>query len=231
MAFETPFDKENSISGTDFTTEDDRTENENFSLDDTGDIESTDGEIFEIFEDYSCPDLESLQDEDVISSETIDNSQHLWILLWIMSFRTRFNLSETVTEALIKFMKLVLREVGGAGFDTFPDSLYLTRKAIGLKDRFRSFVPCSKCHKLYKKQEVKDFCQDGTLAVMKCRHVEYPNSITRKTQICQMALSRQTKLLSEQISNIPILIYPFAGIQQQLKSMYRQPEFEASLRY
>ena len=73
-----------------------------------------------------------------------------------MSFRTRFNLPETATESLLKFMKLVLKEIGEADFDEFPDTLYLIKKALDLKDRFHNFAACLKCHKLYKKQEVRD---------------------------------------------------------------------------
>ena len=87
-----------------------------------------------------------------------------------MSFRTRFNLSETATESLIKFMKLVLKEIGGNGFD----SLYLTKKSlVGLQDNFCHFVLCSNCYKLYRKNDITEFHQDGILAIMKCRHVEY----------------------------------------------------------
>ncbi|CAI2194267.1 66_t:CDS:2, partial [Funneliformis geosporum] len=80
-------------------------------------------------------------EEDNISDleSTIDN-QILWILLWIMIFWTRFNITETAIEALIKFMKLVLTEIGEDNFRDFPDSMYLTRKKLGLKDHFHSFV-------------------------------------------------------------------------------------------
>ena len=65
-------------------------------------------------------------------------------------------------------MKLVLEEISSTTFNEFPGTLYLTRKTFKLKDHFHRFVICTKCHKLYNKQEVKDFCQDGNLAIMKC---------------------------------------------------------------
>ena len=58
------------------------------------------------------------------------------------------------------------------------------RKELNLKDKFHSFVTCLKCHKLYNKQEVKNFRQDEQLTVMKCRHVKFPNSTTRKLRLC-----------------------------------------------
>src|SRR5271154_2492113 len=73
--------------------------------------------IAEKFEDYSPPNYRPHQDEEV----TIDD-QFAWILLWIMNFRIRFNISGTATESLIKFMKLVLTEIAGDKYKNFPSS-------------------------------------------------------------------------------------------------------------
>jgi len=43
---------------------------------------------------------------------------------------------ETVTEVLIKFIKLVLTKISDDDFKTFPNSIYLTKKALGLEDNF-----------------------------------------------------------------------------------------------
>ena len=88
----------------------------------------------------------------------------------------RFNIPETVTESLIKFTNLLLYEIGSPTFKNFPDTLYKTRKILNLEDRFYSFVACTKCHKLYNKQEVEEFNQDGNLIIMKYQHVKYLNS-------------------------------------------------------
>ncbi|CAI2180993.1 5243_t:CDS:2 [Funneliformis geosporum] len=50
---------------------------------------------------------------------------------------------EIATEALIKFIKLFLTEISESDFRGFPDSIYLTRKELELKDHFHSFVSCS----------------------------------------------------------------------------------------
>jgi hypothetical protein len=195
------------------------------SDDDTG---STNNEEFpEIFEDYSCPEFDPFQ----ITTETIGNNKFLWILIWIMSFRTRYNLPETATESLLKFIKLLLKEIGSTDFDRFPDTLYLMRKELDIKDRFHSFAACSKCHKLYKQQVVENFREDGVSVVMKCQHVEYPNSTKHRENRCQTALTQKTKMLNGQISYKPILTYPFVSIQQQLAVMFRRPGFEKSLRH
>jgi len=165
--------------------------------------------ISEIFENYSPPYYEPSQDP--IDSESISDTPYLWILLWIMSFRKRFNILKTATESLIKFMKLLLTEIGGPDYDEFPNSLYMARSIMGLRDHFQTFVTYTKCHKLYKKQEVENFQQGETLAIMKCRHIQFPNSSARRSHFCENPLSRQATLLNR-ITNIPELIYPFAGI-------------------
>jgi hypothetical protein len=193
-------------------------------------IESEDNEsesdddllISETFEDYSPPNYnEPHQDEGEV---TIDE-QFAWILLWLMNFRIRFNIPETATESLIKFMKLVLTEIGGNRFDGFPSTLYLVKKSLGIKDRFHSFVPCTKCHKLYNKDEVVNFHQNET---MKCNHVEFLNSSIRRLRPCNTPLSRKTDN-SGPVQ--PELIFPFAGIREQLGVMFRRQGFEISLRH
>jgi hypothetical protein len=193
-------------------------------IDDNDD--SANNEYSEIFENYSCPPFEPS-----INTEVANDNRILWILIWIMRFRTRFNLPETGTESLIKFMKLVLREIGGSNFDTFPGTLFLAKNALGLKDLFYSFVPCQKCHKLYNKQESENFNQDEDLTITKCQHIEFPNSTSRRLKRCQTPLYDRILLTNEKLSLKPKLIYPFAGICQQLRKMYNRPEFEKSLRH
>src|SRR4051812_23571158 len=118
--------------------------------------ESNNETFADTFENYSSPDFNSYQGEE---KTTIDD-KFSWILLWIMTFRKKFNISETATESLIKFMKIVLKEIGGDVFNGFPDSLYLARNELGLKDRFHSFVSCPKCHKLYNKRDVDEFMKN-----------------------------------------------------------------------
>jgi hypothetical protein len=78
-------------------------------------------------------------------------------------------------------MKLVLTEIGGDEFRNFLNSIYLTKKALGLNDRFHHFVPYSKYHKMYQKQEVVNFQQNNMPTVIKYQHVKFFNSSIRKT--------------------------------------------------
>ncbi|GBC18984.2 hypothetical protein GLOIN_2v1775288 [Rhizophagus irregularis DAOM 181602=DAOM 197198] len=136
---------------------------------------------------------------------------------------TLFNIAETATETLIKFMKLALCEFSSDDFNDFPDSLYLTRKKLGLNDQFHSFVPCPKCHKLYKKEEVVDFKQEDNPAIMKCQHIEFPNSSVRRSRLCNTALSEKISASTNRTIIRPNLMYPFTGINQQLATMFCRP--------
>jgi hypothetical protein len=70
-----------------------------------------------------------------------------------MSFCKRFNISETVIELLIQFIKLILTEISGSDFKEFSSSLYLARNAFGLKDQYHKFAIYLKCYKLYNKRK------------------------------------------------------------------------------
>ena len=73
---------------------------------------------------------------------------------------------------------------------------------------------------------MEQYCQGETPTIMKCRHIEYPNSASRRSQKCDEPLSRQVGNDFQ-----PRLIYPFVGIRQQLSTMFRRPGFESSLRH
>jgi hypothetical protein len=184
----------------------------------------------EKYEDYSSPRYEPCQHKAI----TIDE-KFAWILLWIMNFRIRFNIPQTATESLIKFMKLVLTEIGGKEFSNFPDSLYKAKELLNMEDQFHCFVPCKKCHKLYNKDDVVNFRKQERSSIMKCNHIEFPNSTHRNARFCNAPLSRydSTPLSrgTDSIKPQPELIFPFAGIRQQLTVMFRREGFENSLRH
>ncbi|RHZ83393.1 hypothetical protein Glove_95g4 [Diversispora epigaea] len=86
-------------------------------------------------------------------------------------------------------------EIGNSEFDTFSNLIYMTKKELELRDDFYFFSTCPKCYKLYNKQEVKDYKENDTNSVMKFPTID------------------RFKLKFK-------LVYPFAGIQQQLIVFY-----------
>src|SRR5947207_15416919 len=99
-----------------------------------------------------------------------------------MNFRIKFNLLNTATEALLKFISLVLSEVG-TEFKPFCGSLYTANQLLGISDSFIKFVAYKKRHKLYKVDKVKKFQQNNQITIIKCTHIEFSNSAT-KYKIC-----------------------------------------------
>jgi hypothetical protein len=191
---------------------------------DESDDESDEFQDFDEFEDYSTPNFElpNFNNDNIPKDD-----RFMWILLWIMNFRIKFNLPDIATDALIKFVKLVLTEIGGAECEPFCNSLYSAKKQLGLFNTFVSFVACKKCHK----DEVINFRQENQISIMKCTHIEFPNSVTRRKNICNTNLSKQSKLLNGSIVNRPELIFPYTTIRQQLAVMYRRPGFKDDLRH
>ena len=122
---------------------------------------------------------------------------------------------------------MVIVEIGGETFSDFPDSLYKAKKKLSLKDRFQNFVVCTKCHKLYRRQDVKNF-YDENQTIMYCQHIEFPNSSSRSLRPCNTPLFRQM-VTSADIQYE--LIFLFAGIRQQLATMFRRPGFKKLLRH
>ena len=65
---------------------------------------------------------------------------------------------------------------------------------------------------------------------MKCSHIEFPNSFTKRFKECETPLAKQISL-NNRIAFRPELVYPVASIRQQIYSMFQQPGFEESLRH
>ena len=93
------------------TENDDSNGNDKFSeysnndADDDRNDDGNDNEFFDIFEDYlhpafDLPEISKLPKEDRFTR----------ILIWIMKFRSNYNLLNTATEALIKFVKILLKD-------------------------------------------------------------------------------------------------------------------------
>ncbi|GET57130.1 hypothetical protein GLOIN_2v1775288 [Rhizophagus irregularis DAOM 181602=DAOM 197198] len=85
------------------------------------------------------------------------------------------------------------------------------------------FVPCPKCHKLYKKEEVVDFKQEDNPAIMKCQHIEFSNSSVRRSRLCNTALSEKISASTNRTIIRPNLMYPFAEINQTTATMFCRP--------
>ena len=65
---------------------------------------------------------------------------------------------------------------------------------------------------------------------MKCQHIEFPNSATRRNCSCGKLLVEKIPALNC-VKYKPELIFPFSGIRRQLMDFYNRPNFENHLRH
>ena len=91
-------------------------------MDDDGNNDRNDNgnnnKFFDVFKDYShsafdLPEISKLLKED----------RFTWILIWIMKF-SNYNLSNTATEVLIKFVKILLKDCENIDHESFLNTLY-----------------------------------------------------------------------------------------------------------
>src|SRR5438045_887991 len=103
---------ENSISFNDNNDDDDNDDNDNNDddnnnndEDDNNDNDNDDDndDDDDIFKDYSSPDY-NISD----NFNDLQNISEEWIIIFILRFQTRFQLSDTAIDTLIKFVKHVL---------------------------------------------------------------------------------------------------------------------------
>src|SRR3984957_15950812 len=123
------------------------------------------------FEDYSSPSYDFPDN----FNENLQNIDDDWIIIFILRFQTRFRLSDTAIDTLIKFVKHVLTELDCNRFKNFPTSLHTARKKLRLKHQFVTFSVCPSCHKLHNMKDVKQHTIQQQKAIKKCDHVQFPN--------------------------------------------------------
>jgi hypothetical protein len=143
---------DNDASSNEYMTDDEICDDESLQKsDESNDKTYSDNDEFKnIFEDYSHPTFDQTGTSDIPQEEPF-----IWILIWIMKFRSKYKLPNTATESLIKFMKIVIKECGESRnrskYDSLPQSWHMMKQSLGLKeDRFVCFAACQECHKLYK---------------------------------------------------------------------------------
>src|SRR3954449_13016883 len=165
---------------TSFDDNDDNDDNDDDNDDNDGDDDDDDNND-DIFKDYSPLDY-NLPD----NFNDIQNISEEWIIIFILRFQTRYRLSDTAIDTLIKFVKHILTELDCDRFKDFPTSLYTARKKLGLKHQFVNFSVCPSCHKLHNVDDVEGHTIQEQKAVKKCDHIQYPNNRHLSLRKCEL---------------------------------------------
>ncbi|PKK58522.1 hypothetical protein RhiirC2_775896, partial [Rhizophagus irregularis] len=167
-------------------------------------------------------------DDTAVTSNTRVNFSDTWILLWIFKYQSRFQLSDSAIDALIKFFKLVLSDVDKNRFDNFPSSAYMAKKLMGFVKKSKVYVICPECNKLFNPTEV--ISTSSADSSTKCNHVEFPNHPMRsQRKSCNTDLLKKVPISKGYIWR-PIMIYPLPCLKTQLVALYQRAGFEELLR-
>ncbi|CAG8717240.1 1582_t:CDS:2, partial [Funneliformis caledonium] len=121
--------------------------------------------------DLNAPET-GYKDKDFDAHNMDINEGFLWIVYWIFKFQERNQLSDTATNALIKFIRYVLISIDAISYSEFPTSLYKACKLFIIKDQIIKYATCKKCYKLY---AVRDLPTDRPY---RCTFQDYPNHLT-----------------------------------------------------
>lgn len=153
-----------------------------------------------------------------------------WVILFVMTLQSAYNLSSTAVHCIIHFLKEFFRVLSQLSpeltqiFQAFPSSYHVARKHIFSQIQFSRFVVCKKCYNLY---TFKD-CIEGehNQRGKVCQYKPYPNHPhQRMRQACQSTLLKTVELAGGKRFFYPLLMYCYVGIQNSLQYIINQKDF------
>ena len=163
--------------------------------------------------DYDEPDLPNIN----------VNCNYTWIILWILQYQQRYKLANIAIDSLFKFLRFFLLTIDENKFSSFPSSLYMAKKTLGVSTKIIKYTACNKCHKLYGTQEINE------TDVPICDFINYPNhSIERFRQKCNNPLFEKINGKNNNTIFRPIMTFPLVNIKQQLTLFFGRKNFERS---
>src|SRR5581483_9988818 len=137
----------------------------------------------------------------------IINLTYTWVILWILQYQQRYKLSNVAIDSLFKFLSLFLSTIDKNKFSTFPPSLYMAKKVVGIPTEIIQYVACKKCHKLYETKELLK-----KTGIPKCSFINFPNhSMEKFRENCNNPL---VKKIDSSVNNSilrPIMTYPLVS--------------------
>ncbi|GBC39248.2 hypothetical protein GLOIN_2v1788017 [Rhizophagus irregularis DAOM 181602=DAOM 197198] len=159
----------------------------------------------------------------------INNDNYTWIILWILQYQQRYKLPNVSIDSLFKFLRFFLLTVDENKFSSFPSSLYVAKKILGISMNIIKYAACNKCHKLYDINEISN-----TTEVPTCSFINYPNhSIERFRQKCNNPLVKKIDSNKDGGNNPiirPIMTFPLVNIRRQLTLFFGRKDFEVTCR-
>ncbi|CAB4442066.1 unnamed protein product [Rhizophagus irregularis] len=191
------------------------------NIDSENEVDSENDEYEEI--NFASPNF----DDKPKRPNTVNNHHmhYCWIILWLLEYKQRFKLPNVAIDSLFKFLSLLLSTIDKNKFLSFPSSLYMAKKELGIPTDIIQYAACNKCHKLYDINELL-----GKTEVQTCSFINFPNhTLQRFRQPCNNPLTKEINNNNQQIYR-PIMTYPIGNIRQQLTLLFGRKDFETSCR-
>ncbi|GBC36556.2 uncharacterized protein LOC110040724 [Rhizophagus irregularis DAOM 181602=DAOM 197198] len=149
-----------------------------------------------------------------------------WIVLWILLYQERYKLSDVTTDSLVKFFRYLLVLLDANTYNSFPTSLYMARKKLGVCAHIVKFASCEKCCKLYNVTEVSTNDPYQVPATIHCTYVDFPDHpMANQRKKCNATLAKKVPVTNGTIYR-PSLTFPTVSLKHQLQLMYNRKGFE-----
>src|SRR2546429_6532819 len=100
------------------------------------------------------------------------NYSFIWIILWILQYQQQYRLSKVAIDSLFKFLRFFLLTIDENKYSSFPSSLYMAKKTLGISTKIIQYAACNKCHKLY---DINELSRTENEEIPTCSFINYPN--------------------------------------------------------
>lgn len=154
-----------------------------------------------------------------------------WIILFILTLQSAYNLSSMAVHCIIRFLKEMFRVLSQLSpglteiFQVFPRSYHEAHKNIFSQIKFSRYLVCKKCYNLYTFKDCIEGNEHNPRGKV-CRFKPYPNHPhQRMRQACQSTLLKTVELAGGKRFFYPLLMYCYVGIQNSLQNIIKQKDF------
>src|SRR2546422_657087 len=90
---------------------------------------------------FASPDFDT---NELKLPPNLDNDTYIWVILWVLQYQQRYKLSNIAIDSLFKFLRFTLSTIDASKFSSFPSSLYMAKKKLGIPTEVIQYAACNK---------------------------------------------------------------------------------------
>lgn len=183
--------------------------------------------------DFKDPDEEPPELEGNSQCEVVQGQSRvltIWLLHFFFSLQSVFHMSDSALGYLIRFLKVFFVVLGrfcsiaAEISECLPSSLYQA-KSLLKRPKFRKYVVCKKCHRIYFFSE----CIQGprlNRSSKLCSFQEFPlHPHQRMRRECGVVLLKTVELAGGKKCLYPRMTYCYLGLEVPLQALLMKPDF------